>query len=60
MVISAGRVLYIYLPLARLGQYWWGINGIFIATAMANIILGLWAWLWLKKYIRHQVILAEL
>jgi putative MATE family efflux protein len=60
MVISAGRVLYIYLPLAWLGQYWWGINGIFIATAMANIILGLWAWLWLKKYIRHQVILAEL
>lgn len=59
MIISAGRVLYVYLPLAWLGQYWWGIMGIFIATAVANFVLGLWAWLWLKKYLRQHIAPAE-
>ena len=54
MVISAGRVLYVYLPLAWLGQHWWGITGIFVATAAANLLLGAWAWLWLRKYILQQ------
>lgn len=53
MLISAGRVLYVYLPLAWIGQELWGMKGIFIATAMANILLGIWAWLWLKRHIRH-------
>lgn len=59
MTLSAGRVLYVYLPLAWLSQHFWGINGIFIATAMANIILGIWAWCWLKKYIRYNIDLRE-
>lgn len=53
MLISAGRVLYVYLPLAWIGQELWGMKGIFIATAVANILLGIWAWLWLKRHIRH-------
>lgn len=51
MLISAGRVLYIYLPLAWFAQEWWGMKGIFIATAIANIFIGAWAWLWLKRHI---------
>jgi putative MATE family efflux protein len=59
MLLSAGRVLYVYLPLAWLGQYLWGIEGIFIATALANIILGIWAWNWLRQYIRRGIELRE-
>jgi Na+-driven multidrug efflux pump len=59
MMISAGRVLYVYLPLAWLGQHWWGITGIFVATALANILLGGWAWLWLKKHIHQQATPAK-
>jgi putative MATE family efflux protein len=59
MVISAGRVFYIYLPLAWLGQHWWGMTGIFIATAFANLALGVWAWCWLKAHIEQQTLLAE-
>ena len=59
MLLSAGRVLYIYLPLAWLGQFLWGIEGIFIATALANIILGVWAWKWLKRYIHSGIELRE-
>jgi len=56
MVLSAGRVLYIYLPLAWIGQYYWGLSGLFIATALANLLLGSWAWLWLRKTIRNMVL----
>lgn len=55
MLISAGRVLYVYLPLAWIGQHLWGITGIFIATALANVLLGIWAWWWLKRSI-HQAL----
>lgn len=53
MLISAGRVFYIYLPLAWIAQQWWGMKGIFIATAAANILLGAWAWLWLKRHLNR-------
>lgn len=59
MLISAGRVLYVYLPLAWVGQQLWGMEGIFIATALANIVLGIWAWWWLKNHIQQNIILAE-
>lgn len=51
MLISAGRVLYVYLPLAWIGERLLGITGIFIATALANVLLGIWAWWWLKRSI---------
>lgn len=53
MLISAGRVLYIFLPLAFLGQWLWQMTGIFVATAAANLIMGIWAWGWLKRYIQR-------
>ncbi len=59
MMISAGRVLYVYLPLAWIGQQLWGMKGIFIATAVANVGLGIWAWLWLKRHIYQSIALAE-
>ena len=58
MAISAGRVLYICLPLAWIGQQVWGMKGIFIATAVANTTLGLWAWLWLKRHIHRNTVIA--
>jgi len=54
MILSAGRVLYVYLPLAWIGQHYWGMVGIFIATAAANIALGIWAWSWLRQHITQQ------
>jgi len=60
MILSAGRVLYVYLPLAWLGQHWWGLTGLFVATALANIGLGLWAWLWLKKHLAQSAPQAAL
>lgn len=51
MVISVMRVLGVYLPLAFLGQWLWGLNGLFVATAAANVITGVFAYLWLRRYL---------
>jgi len=59
MLLSAGRVGFVFLPLAFLGQWLWQLEGIFIASALANVTLGLWAWVWLYRYIerlRHQAV----
>jgi putative MATE family efflux protein len=51
MAISASRVLFIYLPLAYVGQLLWQMQGIFIATAATNAVIGLWAWWWVRRAI---------
>lgn len=48
-LISFLRVLGIYLPLAWLGNQLWGVNGLFAATAAANLLLGALAWWWLRR-----------
>jgi putative MATE family efflux protein len=51
MVISFLRVFGIYLPLAFVGQWIWGMEGLFIATCAANLLLGLLAYYWIKKHL---------
>ncbi len=51
MVISVLRVLGVYLPLAFTAQWLWGLNGLFIATAVANVVTGVMGYLWLRRYL---------
>lgn len=51
MVISVMRVLGFYLPLALGAQWLWGLNGLFIATAVANLATGVIGYLWLRRYL---------
>mgnify|MGYP003683004735 CR=1 FL=1 len=51
MVVSILRVLALYLPLAFMGQWLWGVNGLFIATAVANVMTGLFGYWWLRRYL---------
>jgi Na+-driven multidrug efflux pump len=53
-LISFLRVLGLYLPLAWAGNQLWGINGLFAATALANLILGVFAWWWLRRDIDER------
>jgi len=52
VVISAARALVLFLPLAMAGQWLFSLNGIFIASAVANIVVGVAAWLWFGRNIR--------
>ncbi|QKX17377.1 MATE family efflux transporter [Microbulbifer sp. YPW1] len=54
-LISFLRVLGLYLPLAWLGNHYWGITGLFVATLISNLVLGGAAWWWLRRYLGgHQ------
>ena len=46
LVISILRALVILVPLAVLGNFLYGYVGIFIATAVTNVVVGLLAWQW--------------
>jgi putative MATE family efflux protein len=52
VAISAARALILFLPLAWLGQWLFGLYGIFIAAAASNIIMGTLSYLWLGRNIR--------
>lgn len=47
--ISFLRVLGVFLPLALLGKFFWGLQGVFVATALANVFVGAIAYLWLRR-----------
>ena len=47
--MSFSRLLLLYVPLAYVGSQWLGILGIFIAGSLANIVVGLVAWLWCSR-----------
>ncbi|WP_111643222.1 MATE family efflux transporter [Marinimicrobium alkaliphilum] len=52
MLLSCARVLIVFLPLAWMAQWLWGLHGLFLATAMANLVVGAWAWSWLNRHLR--------
>ncbi len=58
-VISVARVIGFYLPVAWLLQQQFGIDGLFYASATANIAVGLLAYGWLRHYYRNLAASAE-
>jgi Na+-driven multidrug efflux pump len=52
LAISLSRVIIIFLPLAFVGQWLIGLNGIFIASALSNLLLGVAAYLWFGRHVR--------
>lgn len=52
VAISAARAMVLFLPLALLGQWAIGLNGIFFAAAFSNLGIGLVGYLWLGRNIR--------
>jgi Na+-driven multidrug efflux pump len=49
--LSIARLVLVYLPLALIGRALFGYIGIFWATAIANLVLGLISAVWLKRVI---------
>jgi len=46
VIISVTRIVVLYIPLAILGMHFYGITGIFLAYAAANIVSGLIGYYW--------------
>jgi putative MATE family efflux protein len=51
VAISTLRVIVVFLPLAFLGRYLFGLEGMFAASTLANLSIGLVAYLWLGRHI---------
>src|SRR5690606_22381972 len=47
VVITTSRVLLLFLPLALLGRWLFGIEGLFAATSICNLLLAMLAFWWL-------------
>lgn len=54
LVISLLRSLVVGVPLAYLGDLLWGYTGIFLATAICNVVVGLLAWYWNQQSVEKQ------
>jgi Na+-driven multidrug efflux pump len=52
--ITASRVFVLFLPLAFLGRWLFGLEGIFAATSICNLLLAVLAWWWLGRHIEKE------
>ncbi len=52
--ISACRVIVVFLPLAFLGRHLIGLEGLFTATLLSNLLMGAVAFVWLGRQIRRS------
>jgi putative MATE family efflux protein len=57
VVITFSRVFLLFLPVALLGRWLFGLEGIFAAGAVCNLLLALLAWWWLGRHIHQQQLL---
>jgi putative MATE family efflux protein len=55
LTISIFRTVIFYIPLAMLGDALWGYQGIFLATAVTNIVVGSAAWYWNKQSVQRAL-----
>jgi Na+-driven multidrug efflux pump len=53
VAVSVTRMVLLYLPLAWMLSLWWGIAGVFTGAALANILSGIAAWLWIRRVTRE-------
>ena len=51
-VLSFGRMILVYIPLATLLNNTFGYVGIFVATALSNALFGILGWRWFSRRLR--------
>jgi putative MATE family efflux protein len=52
VLISAARMLLLHLPMAYLAAAFVGLNGVFVAGSLANLLAGIGACLWMRRVCR--------
>ncbi len=52
VIMTAARTFLLYVPLAHLGAWLYGVTGAFAAAAVANVCVGAGAFLWSRR-LRH-------
>jgi len=52
--INVGRLFLLALPIAWVGDYYWGLTGLYIGLASANLLAGLAIAIWFRTNIRSR------
>jgi len=60
LVMSLTRMAIVYIPLAMLFNHWWGYIGIFAATAVSNVVMGIISYFWSHQVLRKEIVRAGL
>ncbi len=55
LVMSIARMFVLYVPVAWLGNHYFGYAGVFAATAFANCALGVIAWFWSRHTLAQEI-----
>lgn len=58
VMVSLLRTILLYVPLALVAEHWFGMQGIFAAYAVANLAVGVVAYLWIRRSIQGSAQLA--
>lgn len=53
LVISIARMFVVYIPMAILFDHFWGYVGIFVATSLSSVLLGVVSWYWNRHAINR-------
>ncbi|MCG5056958.1 MAG: MATE family efflux transporter [Limnoraphis sp. WC205] len=56
VVLTLSRMVVLYVPLAYLGNWLFGLNGIFAAACVSNLIVGLTAIIWTRRSCRFKAV----
>jgi putative MATE family efflux protein len=54
MILSISRLLIVYIPLALILSNLYGYVGVFVATALANVLIGIVAVIWNRTTLRKE------
>ncbi len=54
LIMTVTRLLLLYVPLAWVLSRWLGLNGLYLATAIANALVGFAAWYWSASACRKR------
>jgi putative MATE family efflux protein len=54
-VLALFRMIVVYLPLAILFDHYWGYIGVFVATTLANLIVGCVAFFWSRRILVREI-----
>ncbi len=54
LFLSVARLLIVYIPLALIGSHFFGFVGIFAATAITNVVVGILAVLWNRRTLGQE------
>lgn len=55
LVLSVMRMIIVYIPLAMLFNFYWGYIGVFVATGIANCVMGVLSYVWCRRTIRTSI-----